>query len=115
MYIFSFVVASRYALPMSAPQTSMLLSVHLLLDELCGVHHALTGFCTSPKSFWSCTHVNSCQQYKLHINLHILLIILCKATLNIQESRKSNKYIKSYKQYNFNYFVKLVYYCLNLK
>ena len=23
------------------------------------------------KSFWSCTHVNSCQKYALYINLHI--------------------------------------------
>ena len=27
------------------------------------------------KSFWSCTHVNSCQKYTLYINLHILLNI----------------------------------------
>ena len=27
------------------------------------------------KSFWSCTHVNSCQNYTLYINLHILLNI----------------------------------------
>ena len=32
------------------------------------------------KSFWSCTHVNSCQKYTLYINLHILLNILSKAT-----------------------------------
>ena len=32
------------------------------------------------KSFWSCTHVKSCQKYTLYINLHILLNILCKAT-----------------------------------
>ena len=25
------------------------------------------------KSFWSCTHVNSCQKYTLYINRHILL------------------------------------------
>ena len=41
----------------------------------------LTGFYQSPKSFWSCTHVNSCQKYILYINLHILLNILCKTTL----------------------------------
>ena len=45
------------------------------------------------ESFWSCTHVNTCSKYTLYINLHILLIIVLK----IQESRKSNKYIKSYK------------------
>ena len=32
------------------------------------------------KSFCSCTHVNSCQNYILYINLHILLNILSKAT-----------------------------------
>ena len=46
------------------------------------------------KSFWSCTHVNSCQKYTLYINLHILLDILSKATSNIQESRKSIKFLK---------------------
>ena len=35
----------------------------------------LTGFYPSPKSFWSCTHVNICQKYKLYINLHTLLNI----------------------------------------
>ena len=34
-------------------------------------------------------------------NLHILWIMFCKATLNLQESGKSIKYIKSYKQNNF--------------
>ena len=57
----------------------------------------VAGFYPSPKSFWSCTHVNSYQNYTLYINLHILLIILCKATLNIQESRKSNKFLKDNK------------------
>ena len=46
------------------------------------------------KSFWSCTHVNSCQKYTLYINLHILLNISSKATLNIQESRKSINSLK---------------------
>ena len=43
------------------------------------------------KPFWSCTHVNSCQKYTLYVNLHILLNILYKATLNIQESKNSIK------------------------
>ena len=43
------------------------------------------------KSFWSCTHVNSCQNYALYVNLHILLIIGSKTTQDIQESRKSIK------------------------
>ena len=28
-----------------------------------------------PQSFWSCTHVNKCQNYILYINLHIILNI----------------------------------------
>ena len=54
----------------------------------------LTGFYPSPKSFWSCTQVNICQNYILYINCHILSDILCKATSNIQESRKSIKCLK---------------------
>ena len=46
------------------------------------------------KSFWSCTHVNSCQKYTVYINLHILLNIVSKTTPNIQESRKSIKSLK---------------------
>ena len=53
-----------------------------------------TGLYPSPKSFWSSTHVNSYQNYTLYINLNILLNILSKATLNIQESRKSIKFLK---------------------
>ena len=51
-------------------------------------------FTLSSKSFWSCTHVNSCQKYTLYINLHILLNILSKTTSNIQESRKSINFLK---------------------
>ena len=43
------------------------------------------------KSFWSCTHVNSFQKYALYVNLHILLNIQSKTTLDIQQSRKSIK------------------------
>ena len=58
------------------------------------IHIPTRGFYPSPRSFWSCTHVNSCQQYTLYLNLHILLNIVCKATLNIQESRKSIESLK---------------------
>ena len=44
----------------------------------------VSGFYPSPKSFWSCTHVDSYHNYTLYINLHILLNILCKATLHFQ-------------------------------
>ena len=32
----------------------------------------------------------------IHINLHILFIVQAKTSLKIQESTKSNKYLKSY-------------------
>ena len=38
--------------------------------------------------------MNSCQNYTLYINLHILLNILSKTTLNIQESRKFIEFLK---------------------
>ena len=64
------------------------------------------------KSFWSCSHMNCCLQKILHINLHIIYIIHIKASSKIQESRKSNKYIKSYKQNNvFNILINLLSIC----
>ena len=39
----------------------------LCLTHMCSF---LAGLYPSPKSFWSCTHVNSCQNYILYINLH---------------------------------------------
>ena len=78
--------------------------LHLYMDL------TLTGFYPSPKSFWSCTHVNSCPNYTLYIYLHILLIILLKTSLKIQESTKSYIYINRYIQNNFYYVGKLVLY-----
>ena len=47
------------------------------------------------KSFWSCTHVNSCQKYPLYQSTYFIeYFILCKATSNIQESRKFIKGLK---------------------
>ena len=46
------------------------------------------------KSFLPFTHVYSCQKYTLYNNLHIVLNSLCKATSDIQESRKSIKRLK---------------------
>ena len=49
-------------------------------------NHELTGFYPSPKSFWSCTHVNSCQSdILLYINLHILFIIYFKTISKMQK------------------------------
>ena len=45
---------------------------------------ALTGFYPKLKSFWSCSHMNCCLHYMLHINLHILYIYILKMNLNLK-------------------------------
>ena len=65
----------------------------------------VTGFYQQLKSFWSCSHMNCCLQYILHINLHILFVIQVKTSQKIQESRKSNKYLKSYQINKIDDFV----------
>ena len=57
------------------------------------------------KSFWSCSHMNCCLRNILYINLHIPYIIHIKTSSKIQESRKSNKYIKSYQQNKFEFLI----------
>ena len=94
----------------SAPQHTVMQTCYmtLLWGDLMPIDHfskhqnqvesatygSITGFYPSPKSFWSCTHVNSCQKYALYINLHILVNISSKATSNTQESRKFIKSLK---------------------
>ena len=50
--------------------------------------------------------MNCCVKNVLHINLHILYIILVKTSSKIQELQKSNKYIKSYQQNKFEFLEK---------
>ena len=43
----------------------------------------ITGFYPKfQKSFWSCTHVNSCQNYTVYINLHISGFLQIKLSIN---------------------------------
>ena len=55
----------------------------------------LTGFYPKLKSFLSCSHMNCCQHYKLHINLHIIYIHFIKLNLNLKEFQESINYFKS--------------------
>ena len=48
--------------------------------------------------------MNSCLQNILHINLHILYIIQCMTSSEIQELQESSKYIKGYQQNKFEFF-----------
>ena len=50
----------------------------------------VTGFYTKLKSFWSCSHMNCCRHYMVHINLHILYIYFIKLNLNLKEFQESN-------------------------
>ena len=47
------------------------------------------------KSFWSCSHMNCCLYYMLHINLHISYILFITLNSNLKEFQESKKYIKS--------------------
>ena len=51
---------------------------------------SITGFCPRLKSLWSCSHMNCCQHYMLHINLHILNIHFIKLNLNVKKCQESN-------------------------
>ena len=80
----------------------------------------LTGFYPYLKSFWSCSHMNCCLHYMLHINLHILYINFIKLNLNLKEFQESNKYIKSYQENKIesldeSYFKLKVHWNLNIK
>ena len=67
------------------------------------------------KSFWSCSHMNFCLLNTLHINLHILYIIHIKTSSKIQESRKSNKYIKSYQQDMIEFWINFISTCISFE
>ena len=67
----------------------------------------LTGFYPKLKSFWSCSYMNCCQQYMLHINLHILYIYFIKFNLNLKEFQESDNHFKSYQLNEIEYFVEL--------
>ena len=59
--------------------------------------------------------MNCCLQNTLHINLHILLIIYFKDKLKIQESLKSNKYIKSYQENMIEFWIIYFYFYYKVK
>ena len=68
---------------------------HLLESQKdCPGNMQMNTIYPSSKFLWSCTHVKSCQNYKLYINLHIILNIVSKETSNIQESMKFIKSLK---------------------
>ena len=56
----------------------------------------VTGFYPKLKSFWSCSHMNCCQCYMLHINLHVLFIYFIKLNFNLNEFQESTNTFKSY-------------------
>ena len=53
---------------------------------------SLTGFYPKLKSLWSCSHMNCCQHYMLHIIPNILNIHVIKLNLNLKEFQESNNY-----------------------
>ena len=73
----------------------------------------VTGFYPNLKSFQSCSHMNCCQHYMQHINLHILYIYFIKLNIYLKEFQESIHYFKSYQVNKNGYFVQL-YFNLNL-
>ena len=73
----------------------------------------VTGFYPKLKSFWSCSHMNCCQHYMLHINLHILYIHFIKLNLNLKEFQESSIYFTSYQEDKIEFLDEL-YFNLNL-
>ena len=71
------------------------------------LQEGVTGFYPRLKSFWSCSHMNCCQHYMLHISLHILYIHFIKFNLNLKEFQESINYFKSYQVNKIGYFVEL--------
>ena len=59
------------------------------------------------KSFWSCSHMNYCLHYMLHINLHIIYIYIyfIQMNLNLKEIQESNKNINSYQENKIEFIV----------
>ena len=82
---------------------------HLLCHHCCHHHHHsnLTGFYPQLKYFLSCRHMNYCQHYMFHINLHIIYIYFFKFNLILKEFQEPNNYFKSYQLNKTEYFVEL--------
>ena len=67
----------------------------------------LTGFYPKVKSFLACSHMNCCQHYMLHINLHILYILFIKLNFDLKEFQVSNNYFKRYQENKMNLYLNL--------
>ena len=75
--------------------------------------YLVTGFSPKLKSSWSCSHMNCCQHYMLHINLNIIYIHLIILNLTLKGFQESSNYFKSYQVNKIEYFAGL-YFNLNL-
>ena len=62
------------------------------------LQEGVTGFYPKLKSFWSCSHMNCCLHYMLHINLHILYIDFIKMNLKSERISRSNKHFHSHQE-----------------
>ena len=72
--------------------------ISMMRNNLQSYKKGVTGFYPKLKLFWSCSHMNCCLQYILHINLHILYFYFTKMNLNLKELQESKEYIKSYQE-----------------
>ena len=77
-------------------------------------HTHVNRILSKAQILWSCSHMNCCQHYLFHINLHILYIHFIKLNLNWREFQESNNYFKSYQVNKIENFVEL-YFNLNVR
>ena len=49
---------------------------HMMRNNSNSYKRGVTAFYPKLKSIWSCSHMNCCQHYMLHINVHILYIFI---------------------------------------
>ena len=87
----------------------------MMMIQFTFLNRGVTGFYPSSYSFWSYSHMNCCLKNILYINLHILYIIHIKASSIIQESRKSNRYIKGYQQNMIEFLDKFLSMCISFQ
>ena len=81
----------------------------MMINNSNSYKRGVTGFHPKLKSFVSCSHMNCCLHYILHINLHILYIYFVKLNLNLKEFKNPTSTSKVTKE------TRLIFYALYIQ
>ena len=68
----------------------------MMIDNSHSYMRGVKEFYPKLKFFWSCSHMNCCLHYILHINLFTIYLYFINMNLNLKAFQESNEYIKSY-------------------